>query len=148
MVIASCKKKIPDIDYPQEHYCEKFAGEYLMYDPLNDVHYEMIISCILDEFEFYDTISYSNYANRFDFKENVTPNETSHCLPSYIGTLTDHNGNSTVFSMGCYPPHPRNILRNDSLYIVFSINNLAYYIDEGVPWEICDDCLHYGVKIH
>lgn len=149
LLAISCTKKNPDIDYPKEHYCEKFAGLYSMYDPLSDNHYFMTVSCIMNEDGWPDTIKYSNLANRFNFQDAVTEQIPESCIPTFIGTLKDYNGNSTVFSMGCgFSPEPGCMLRNDSLYLSFSIDNFAFYLSDGVSWEICDDCMHYGVKIH
>lgn len=152
MILGTCKKKVSQIDYPKEHYCEKFAGKYDMYDPQNDEHYEMVCTCLLEENENNDTIQFYNYANRFDFKYLVsyTGDSKPINLPGIIiSPIVDHYGSHTSLSMmvsSYYPP--QNILRNDSLYIAFTINNWAYYASDGVPWEVCEDCLHYGVKVH
>ncbi|MBK6524920.1 MAG: hypothetical protein IPO32_03045 [Crocinitomicaceae bacterium] len=152
LLLGACKKKVPQVDYPEEHYCEKFAGKYDMYDPLNNVSYEMIVSCDLSDYESDDSIQFFNYANRFDFSYKLgTPTATyrNNILGTVIHPLKDHSGKSTSFSNGAMSVSPRkNILIEDSLYLVFNIDNIAFYLGEGVPYEQCNQCLHYGVKVH
>ncbi|MBK7129245.1 MAG: hypothetical protein IPM74_07990 [Crocinitomicaceae bacterium] len=151
-LIISCKKYLPKEDYPKEHYCEKFAGKYNMYDPVNDSFYDMICSCSINENELDDTIIFINYANRYNFEFQPGINGDEH-ISGLAGViiygLKDHSGNRTVFASGGFSnTPPRNILVGDSLYIFFSIDNLLYYVEDSVPWEACEDCLHYGVKVH
>lgn len=151
LALLSCEKYAKE-EYPEEHYCEKFAGKYHMYDPLNNEYYDMIISCKVDKQSTNDTMLFFNFANRYDFIYNLAPMGVPYRFNfnnKIIYGQKDHVGNSTLLTVGPNSTSPpQNMLINDSLYIIFTINNTAYYTSDGVPYEYCNGCEHYGKKIH
>lgn len=151
-LLLSCKKNIVD-DYPSEAGCEKFAGEYLMYDPFSDTSYIMTIECKPEEKNIEkDTLTFKNYGNRFNFKMGTSYalNDVTAFGSIIIQPLLDHEGNRWTFSnVGYEGPDDRlNRLVGDSLYINFSIDNALYYLEDSIPYYYCNDCSNYGIKIH
>ncbi|MFT4600056.1 MAG: hypothetical protein ACI857_000224 [Arenicella sp.] len=150
--LLGCNKYIKD-DYPDEQACERFAGEYNMYDSINNSNYNMNVSCIYTDgiISNADTLHYKNFANLFSFSYNCYFSLEPDGLISGTGIqpLLDKNGNSWVFSNGTFPSidERRNVLIGDSLHLKFHINNTAYYVDEGVPYQDIETT-HRGVKIH
>ena len=148
----ACERTVTD-EFPEERRCEKFAGNYLMYDPELDTSYVLTVSCAIDPSNpANDSIYYTNYANRFNFGHKVDNCPDSICPPNHInGTIIfgvkDHDYHTWAFSnTGYYFAEKLNWLEQDSLFIRFEISNIAFYMDEGVPYYACDPCIHYGVK--
>jgi len=148
-LVTSCEKIVTD-EFPNQKTCEKFAGNYLMYDPELDTNYSMQVSCTYHDGNSYgDSIHFINYANRFDFGQKAL-NSTEN-LDFIYGTnifpLADKNGNNWSFSnAGFYSGEDTTWIYGDSLVLRFEISNIAFYMDEGVPYYACDPCIHYGVK--
>ena len=157
--LHSCNKYIVD-EYPQECRCERFAGIYDMYDPIDDVNYEMIISCeLLSRNYCYDSISILNFANRYNVKYNLP--QPGYYIPEldttdyhYLGSVIfpeaiDHWGNRAILTVGggYYGIDTLvNRLENDSINIQFSSSNLPFYIEDGVPWEVYNNVNQSGTK--
>lgn len=101
-LMFGCKKYIKP-EYPYENGCERFAGEYIMYDPINDEHYTMIIDCTTSsDPDVLNTFVFTNYANQFDFvrsKKNY-PEAPGHIGINIIDPIIDKNGNRWVFTNG------------------------------------------------
>jgi hypothetical protein len=152
LFILGCKKYIPD-EYPHEIGCEKFSGIYEMYDPVADSFYIMKVSCTgPEDNNSYDTIYFDNFANKFNFHYKLSYYVDD---PFFIaGTikfpLEDKFGKKWSFSnwQGYYSDSTVNRLVGDSLFINFSISNIAFYVEDGVPYEACEDCGHTGIKTH
>ena len=148
-VLHSCNKYIVD-DYPEESNCDRFAGKYLMYDPVNDTNYELIIDCIPYESQYTyseDTVFYNNFANLFSFGHRV--DSEKHLVGTIIQPLTDKYGKRWNFSNGLGPSLENriNVLVGDSLYVGFTMDNTAFWIDDGVPYQSITS-VHSGIKIH
>jgi hypothetical protein len=64
--------------------------------------------------------------------------------------VKDKNGNRWAFSNGGYwgSDTLANRIEGDSIDINFSISNIAFYIEDGVPYEAYEYIGHKGVKIH
>jgi hypothetical protein len=147
--LFSCNKHIVD-DYPEESNCDKYAGKYLMYDPENDTSYEMIIECIpLNEnyTQSLDTVSFFNYANRFNLAHNV--DGAGDLDGTNIQPLTDKYGLRWNFSNNYFADYTNkiNVLVKDSIYLWFTIDNTAYWQADGVSYQNITS-VHSGVKIH
>ena len=146
-LVTSCNKNITD-DYPQEHTCEKFSGKYLVYDPENDTTYEMSISCKLSEpaSEGNDTIIFKNFANEFDFSYRFwSASEDFLLQPAFFFGIKDYNGNRWSISIGSAVD---GYIHHDSLPIDFKLSNIAFYMEDSVPYYACEPCVHYAVKQH
>lgn len=152
LLMFGCKKNIKP-DYPNYIGCERFTGEYLMYDPDNEISYIMTCDCIpKNEQVDSDSLIFKNYANMFNFSQKTGYgfNNPGHFGGINSNPLMDKNGHNWAFSNIGYEGvnDRRNRIIGDSLYIQFSISNAAYYLGEGVSYSECNDCRHYGVKIH
>lgn len=150
--LPSCQKHIKD-EYAEEMGCERFAGQYQMFDSANASYYNMIVSCIPGDLNSStDSLEFQNYANLFDFKMPVTYglNDPDHMSGTGFQPLVDKNGNSWTFSnVGYSGPNDRlNRVVGDSIYIRFTIDNSLYYSSDGVPYKNCSNFRNFGIKIH
>ena len=150
-ILFACNK-YPQDNYPVECRCEQFSGIYNMYDPYESVAYTMEIWCVVTEESYSDSIYFENFANRFDFGYQLQQSEYHN---SYIGDgfffpLYDHEGNRWAFdNQGWWGADTlANRIDQDSLNINFTINNVAFYMEDGVPYYVCENCGHSGVKQH
>lgn len=152
LLMFGCKKNIKP-EYPYENGCERFAGEYIMYDPINEISYVMTCDCIPKENQLdNDTLIFENFANLFSFKRSgdYYLNEPGRLANFAKNPLTDRNGFTWSFSMGGVSSEGdmRNEIIGDSIYIVFGYDNSLYYLEDDTSYQNCSDCLHYGVKVH
>lgn len=147
LVFSACNKHIKD-DYPIETGCEKYAGYYDMYDPINDVHYQMIISCESSTtlYSTFDSVHYENFANLFFFGHGVPSNGLGGTI---IHPLTDKHGNRSNFSNVYYPDtlNRINVLIKDSIYLRLNIDNTAFWQEDSVPYQSITT-VHPGLRIH
>ena len=149
LALFSCRKNNIN-EYPEELNCEKYAGEYLMLDVENDTSYIMIIDCIpLKEgsVDYLDTVFYSNFANKFSFGHRIYSD--GNINGTNIQPILDKSQHKWNFSnvYGADYQNKINVLIGDSIYLYFSIDNTAYWIEEGVPYQSITS-VHSGVKIH
>src|SRR5690606_17383960 len=146
--LLSCNKNIVD-DYPPEGGCERYAGLWDMYDPDNDIHYNMTILCESGKtlYSTFDSVHYTNFANLFVLGHGVGIDGT------FSGTIiqlaTDKNGYRWSFSNNYYPDtlNRINVLLGDSIYLYFHIVNTSYWMDDSVPFQDITT-VHSGVKVH
>lgn len=145
----SCGKHIPD-EYPDANSCEKYAGKYLMYDSEGDSSYEMLIECKPLEEDYtnsLDSVFFYNFANRFSYGYNADAGGDIN--GTIIQPLIDKSGNSWTFSSvhGSDYENKINVLIGDSIFLRFNIDNTAYWVDDGIPYQNIIS-VHKGVKIH
>ncbi|MFT4600058.1 MAG: hypothetical protein ACI857_000226 [Arenicella sp.] len=145
---CSCNKYIKD-DYPDETYCEKYAGLYDMYDPEEDIHYDMNISCshgVIFGSTQWDSIHFENFANKFEISYGIGSNSFTGTL---VNPLLDDEGHSWNFGNIYFPDtlNRINVYLNDSIYLYYQIDNTAYWPTEGVPYQNVTT-VHSGRKIH
>ena len=121
-----------------------------MYDPINDVHYEMIIESshgtILGG-TTWDSIYFYNFGNLFNLGNGVY--STGDIDGTNIQPLKDKNGYRWNFSNYTYPDYQnrRNVMIGDSIYLYQSYDNTAFWINDGISY-MSIDTVHYGKKIH
>jgi hypothetical protein len=76
-VFYGCNKNIKD-PYPEEKACECFAGEYEMYDSLNDKQYTLVVECNpfnSPETNSFDSVTFYNFANLFNVDNRIDGNK-------------------------------------------------------------------------
>ena len=152
IICVSCYKNVKE-NYPEEQACERFAGSYEMLDSLNNESYLLVVGCGYTEVGATnaDTLCYVNFANMFSFEHksyfSLEPSETIN--GTAINPLTDKDGNRWAFSYGAYSSveERTNVLIGDSLHLKFHINDTAYYLADGVPYQDIETT-HRGAKIH
>ncbi len=149
-ILFSCKKNIKD-GYSGELQVERFVGKYHMYDPISEDYYEMIISYIGPSEIYFsaDDIEIKNYGNMFNLNYakgvSLDPSELEGTI---VNPIYDLDSNRWAFNNVGGSINPQyNRLIGDSLYIHFEVSNIAYYADDGVPYEAYETG-HYGVKVH
>ena len=149
VVLLSCGKNNKN-EYPEELNCEKYVGLYQMYDPENEVWYEMVIGDCYSGVLFGSTVWYSvpliNFGNRFSFSVGVGSQFLSSTI---INPLLDKDGNRWNFGNVYYPDtlNRINVLVRDSIYLFFQIDNTAYWQEDSIPYQSITS-VHSGVKIH
>jgi hypothetical protein len=144
--IFSCKKETIANEPPYiEQWWDEYYGTYTVFDTLNDVTYEMEINQIERYYEgisIRDSLIVKNVSNRFDvrryFEQGIT----------YIGGISlgihhpivDSDGNSWAFT-----PDLRKKGNSDTLELRYTLSNIAYYMEDGVPYYACE-CVDLAVK--
>ncbi len=129
--IVSCKKEtIPSKPPYIEQWWEEYYGEYNVQDVVNDVTYITKISQISRSFDgeyFHDSILVDNFANRFTLKiTNPSVYFSNLSTGSQFG-IKDKEGNRWAVNGEHYFNSTK-----DSLYIYYSLSNIAFYMDDSV----------------
>ncbi len=153
--VFSCKKDDP-IDceeQPEEEQWERFVGDYVVYDTLDNYLYDMSISHFYSDAEGNgfgtDSVLIENYAGMFDirYKFSYTFDEDLFGI-GIIDPLLDYAGNRWYFSSWYDDedtPVRENKLINDTINLFYLQDNTPYYLEDGVPFENCE-CREIAVK--
>ena len=158
-LLLSCGKYIKD-DYPDGCICERFEGLFNMYEPHEDINYDMIIDCHCDPKAIEDTLFLFNFAGQFDISFPVSKSGlyvTQEDTTEYNWTdggfffgIEDKNGHKTALSAGGpWYGFDTNVNRliGDSIFLRYESNNVAFYINDSVPYEAFS-VITKGKKIH
>ncbi len=153
--VFSCKKDDPVEECQQRivEDWERFVGEYMVYDTLDNYLYDMRISHFYSDAEGNgvgtDSIFIENFAGKFDiryaFRYKTDPDLFSIGI---INPLKDQEDNSWFLSSLSDDPETdirENKLINDTIILSFLMDNTAYYINEGRLYFSCE-CKHVAVK--
>jgi hypothetical protein len=133
---------------------EKFVGDYIVYDTVNNIDYTMNISHFATtniNGGVDDTLVLSNFGNKFDFKYHFTcgaePNILLYNAPfpcfdhsNKRWSLTRANDDSATVKV-------ENEILNDTLLLYFRIDNIAFYAADTVPYYSAY-LKHIAVKQH
>lgn len=154
--ITSCKKCVETVPASAPKCYEKFLGNYHVTDLQSGEEYEMSITHMqgIDDFgDRIDSLLMSNFANKFDvrfrFNCGIPPEYIS--WGHHFG-IADFQGNHWALysnNGGVVPIPSKNLmLHNDSIYFEYRVSNIAFYLNENVPFEECIDCVQLAVKQH
>ncbi|MCG9910127.1 MAG: hypothetical protein MH137_02400 [Flavobacteriales bacterium] len=126
----------------------KFKGVYNMTQLENGINYTMSIDTLGAFCNNCDSIKFENFANLFYFNSKFIKNSNVNKI-SYFPNIpmVDKNGNRwKLFPTGISdPPTHCNALYGDSIKICFSLNNILYYFEDGVPYQNLS-LTHVGVR--
>jgi len=152
---VSCRKdKAPAIcesDDSETEEWEKFVGVYQVYDTLGQFLYHMDIEDYGDSLFSSGTslrrLRFTNFADTFDFELLYSPiNNNPYKLDiGFHDSISDQNHKSWHLSRKTGDPNYHNNLLNDTIVFYFKMTNIAYYINEAVPYYSCE-CKHVAVK--
>lgn len=153
-VIFGCEKIGVDPNPPGPNPADdprlKFKGVYNMTQLENGVNYIMTI----DTLGPYclgggcSSLSYNNFGNLFTFNQVFYITNPDYILNySSYNPITDKYGKRWAFSSFGLPYSPThcNALYGDSIKICFSLNNILYYFEDGVPYQNLS-LTHVGVR--
>lgn len=160
LVCACChrKKTIPPEPMPVSvFYWTKYVGTYDVYDTINHTQWVMKISHLSAREQNNgnsDSIYVENFANKFNIRLTWPAIETASHYPAFgLGIFhpikDQHN---YKWHLACAwddstTVKEENVLKNDTMTIYFTLSNIAYYVNDGVPYYDCD-CKHIAVKRH
>jgi len=131
---------------------EKFLGNYAVYDTLGNFMYQMSIVHFSEINDFgveVDSILITNFADTLDLATKFKFKTDDRILD--IGVhhpIIDYNGKSwhvSGLSDDSNTSVLENYIVNDTLVMYFKMTNIAYYINEAVPYYFCE-CKHVAVK--
>jgi hypothetical protein len=122
---------------------DKFVGIYQVFDTTGVYLYELQVSKFGTGGR--DSLLLTNYADTFDLKILHERYWTSDQLDidSFFPAI-DRAGHSWALS-GASIEDGSNVLANDTIPLKFSMNNIAFYWTEGVPYFSCV-CKQIAVK--
>ncbi len=122
---------------------DKFVGDYLVYDTLGIYLYQLSVSKFGTGGR--DSLLLTNYADTFDLRILHERYWTSDQLDidSWFPAI-DYAGHSWALS-GASIEDGSNVLTNDTIPLKFTMNNIAFYWQEGVPYFSCV-CKQIAVK--
>lgn len=146
VVLSGCKKD--DKDCPTDSVPpdgrNQFAGQYKVYDTTGVYLYPMEIFLANDAGR--DSLFVVNWGGRFDFYVRHENGDLTNGLgiippfPSY-----DHQGYRWGFFHEADAQFHSGYLINDTLRMSYSISNIAFYAEDGVPFFALS-FREYGVK--
>jgi hypothetical protein len=135
--MASCKPEEPT--RPQEPATpvdgrQRFVGVYDVYDTLRNYRYEMEIKIFQDRRPF-DSLLIEGWGEDFDVYVQRNMGNTSNYL-NFIGTfgISDHQGLRWALYSEYDDVFIYNSLINDTLRMSYFKDNIAFYVDDGVPY--------------
>ena len=122
---------------------DKFVGIYQVFDTTGVHLYELQVSKFGTGGR--DSLLLTNYADTFDLKILHERYWTSDQLDiNSFFPAVDYAGHSWALS-GASIDDGSNVLANDTIPLKFSLNNIAFYWTEGVPYFSCV-CKQIAVK--
>jgi hypothetical protein len=154
--LAACckeKEKEPDTSSPEVPYYDRFLGSYNVTDLQTLEEYTMTISHFASINEFgveVDTLVMTNFDQKFDvrFKYVVSQIEDKINWGLHFG-IADYEGNRWALynsdPTDMINP-PSNTLIEDTIYFVMDKSNVAFYLEDGVQYEACENCILKAVK--
>ena len=142
----SCKKEIiPDEPPYIEQWWDDYYGTYTVFDTANDLTYQMEIKQIARYFDgslFRDSMNNQNIGNKFDLKILTIQNIIYLNFLDFgiIQPMFDKNGKRWTFSGALVQKDD-----NDTLELKYTLSNIAYYMEDGVPYYACE-CVDLAIK--
>jgi|GEM_PF-1284869 len=131
---------------------EVFSGLYDVYDTNGSKKYsfEILVKNSIQDLPF-DTLIFSNFADRFTFEKQYIATYFNDQLTLTIGVhhpILCNNGNSWHLS-GLYPSFDNafveNQLSGDTIYLYYTLSNAAFYLQDGAPYYH-EEVLEMAVK--
>jgi len=122
---------------------DRFVGTYRVYDTTGVYLYEMTVSKFGSDGR--DSLLLTNYADTFNLKilhEGYW--DQDHWDIGVFFPATDHAGHSWALSDAA-AIDGSNVLQNDTVPLKFTMDNIAFYWQEGVPYYSCV-CRQIAVK--
>ena len=152
--LSSCNE---DPIEPEERIWDKFIGTYNVTKLENGDSYQMTISHIgsevLENEAILDSLQVVNYGDLFDlviyFGSNGGYSDERVFIPIGGNPISDKFDERWAFWVNApdtTTEELENTLVDDTMLLYFGINNVAYYIDDGVPFYECE-CKPLAVKI-
>ena len=135
--MASCKpdKPVGPIGPPTPvDGRQQFVGVYDVYDTLGNWQYEMKILVYQDDSPF-DSLLIQGWGDAFDVYVQKNQGNTSNYL-NFVGDfgIQDHMGHRWALYSDYDPAFQYNSLVNDTLRLSYLKDNIAFYVDDGVPY--------------
>lgn len=123
---------------------QKFVGVYDVYDTLGVFQYSMEIS--LHPGTTIDSLYIHNWGDAFDVYCQQDAGNYSDRLNFglYFG-IVDYDGHHWALYEEYDETFQQSLLRNDTLHMAYLKNNIAFYVDDGVPY-FNRSYREYGVK--
>jgi len=144
VLIAGCRKeeeKIPEPPVPVDGR-DRFVGNYQVFDTLGVYSHDMTISKFSNGGR--DSLLISNYADTFNLSilhESYWATPVLNIGPFF--PAYDQSGNRwALFHSG---EEFENTLGNDTIVLRYKLSNIAFYVDDGVPFYECE-CKQIAVK--
>jgi hypothetical protein len=142
--VISCRKD-PEPPQPTEtDNRNQFVGTYKVYDTTGIYLYDLEIQKAGNAER--DSLMLMNFAGRF----NLRIIHESYYAGNYINIginhpIKDFDDKSWHLSRKTGNPEYENNLIQDTIVFYFTMTNIAFYINEGVPYYNCE-CKHVAVK--
>lgn len=145
LFLTGCKKEKECPDNPAVFDGrDQFVGQYKVYDTLGTYLYSMEIMKASDTGK--DSLFAANWGSRFDlFIRHEDGDLTNYLSYNPPFPSVDHNGHRWAFFQDPDAAFSSNLLIGDTLRMSYYISNIAFYVDDGVPffeWNYRE----YGVK--
>lgn len=136
LLCVGCRKdeECPTDDpYVQVDGRDQFVGIYDVYDTNGVYQYQMTINKLNDEGK--DSLFILNWGNRFDLGIRHEDGDYQDALNFgiYWGVY-DHDSNRWALAKHWDPEFMSDRLINDTLRLCYSIDNIAFYVDDGVSY--------------
>lgn len=144
-ILLACRKDDPSEPIPPVEVDgrDRFVGDYLVFDTLGALLYEMNISKFGSGGR--DSLLIENYADTFDLRvlhERYWDQEFLQ-IGAFFPAI-DHGGYRWSL-WGATGEDGSNTLAQDTIPLKFNMSNLAFYWDDGVPFFSCV-CEQIAVK--
>ena len=145
LVLSACRKeeKCPTNEPAAVDGRDRFVGTYSVYNLAGTYLYSMTISKFGSGGR--DSLLLSNIADTFDLRVL----HERYFTTNYLGIglnfpALDQAGNRWAF-FGSSGETGLNTLMNDSIRLGFTMDNIAFYFEDGVPFYSCE-CRQIAVK--
>ena len=145
LVLSACRKEkeCPADEPAAVDGRDRFVGTYSVYNLSGTFLYSMIISKFGSGGR--DSLLLSNFADTFDLKVL----HESYWTTNYLGIglnypAFDQSGHRWAL-FGSSGENGLNTMSNDSIQLGFTMDNIAFYFEDGVPYYSCE-CRQIAVK--
>ena len=148
-VLSACKKdKVPVPVVEEPTLWEQAEGLYKVYDTMGNYIYDMQIDHwqLTNDFGvLVDSLLFTNFDSSFVFSTQQGVHSNPFVLDISAPEPIEDQYGSSWQCYGISPDEKDNSLINDTLWLRFKRNNLAYYISDLVPYYSCE-CWQIAVK--
>lgn len=147
LTAGSCRKEVepPELPVPPTKW-EVISGTYKVYDTTGVYLYEMKITHSWNEGANQDILFFENFDGQFEFSA-IQSNHSEFWIKYGHQQLLYDDGGKRWKIIHSFDDIYDNILRNDTIKMVFRKTNINYYLSDLTPYYACD-CKQVAVKQH